>query len=351
MKNYLDEETYIDLKGGERRILETIKLTSFSEREIHLRNFPWFFGFDVHQNNSQFVNENFNKMDSLGVGLSIEKRFYGFMGMQGKVGYNSGKKNHLELSGLTGEMALPIHILKGITFSPLVGYFEGTLKETGREEEFFHDPQTITTPLPTLYYGGSIGLELSFGKPSARTPASSESTNLESTYTHTRNNYTRYAFHASVSMVKYEDDRLLKESLQFGLGFKLKLFASPLPAQIYVSDDPTPYTTQPINNNRIPAYTTDPDKNQHFNTPDIPPKNSYAIQIASYLQEEDAIQKAKTLKNKGLEAFHLPATIRGKKWFRVYVGSFETSSEAKEYNRQLIRQLGIKGGFVRRISH
>ena len=353
MKNYLNEETYIHLKGGERRILETIRLTSFSEREIHLRDFPLFLGFDIQQNNPQFVNKNFSQMNALGFGLFVEKRFYGWMGMQGKVGYNSGKKNHLELSGLTGEVALPIHILKSITFSPLVGYFEGNLKEINREEEFFHDPQTITTSVPTLYYGGNIGLELGFGKPSSpvRTPASSDSAaNLKSTYTHTRNNYTRYALNASVSMVKYEDDRFLKESLQFGLGFKMKLFATPLPAQIYVNDVPTPYTTPATNKNSIPP-SAKPHQNQHSNASDRPPRGSYSIQMASYPQEKDAIQKAKTLKNKGLEAFHLPASIGGKQWFRVYVGSFENVSDAMRYKMQVLKQHGIKDGFITKVSY
>ena len=234
MKNYMNEKTYVDLKGGKRKILETVRLTSFSEREIRLRDFPWFLGFSTHQSNTQFVSKNFNKTDSsesLGFGLSIEKRFYGFVGIQGKAGYNSEKRNHLELSGFTGEVAFPLHILKYITLSPLAGYLEGTLKETGRTEEFFHNPQTITTSLSTFYYGGSIGLDLGFGTSPffASSSASSPSgpSSQEPFYTHTRNNYTRYAFNASVSMVKYEDDRLLKESLQFGLGFKIKLFASP----------------------------------------------------------------------------------------------------------------------------
>ena len=354
MKNYLDYKTHVTLKGGERRILQSIKLTSFTEREIHLRDFPWFVGIDIHLNDTHFINEDFNKINAYGLGLFVEKRFYGHIGVQGKVGYNLGSKslgnkNKLDLSGFTAEVAVPIHAHKYIVVSPLIGYFAGTLKESrqGQEADNFADPDSLTsltTSIPTLYYGGRIGLEIGGGG-----SPSSGSGNGSSSST-SRNNYTRNAINIWAGMIKYQDDRFLKQSFQFGLGFKFKLFATPISAGVSEAaaagiggggganlnfgegersknSNPSLHTEQTSRGNKHSAVTE-------------PIKAKYAIQIASYTEEKDATLKVETFKNRGLESFYLQTNIKGKKWFRVYVGSFGTSSEAKEYNKTTNKTIG-----------
>ena len=75
----------------------------------------------------------------------------------------------------------------------------------------------------------------------------------------------------------------------------------------------------------------------------------YAIQISSYPQEKDAKQKVKSLNNKNIEAFFLPTYIKGQKWFRVYVGRFETLSNAKKNQKQLMEQLNIKDSLIKKL--
>ena len=362
-KNYLDHKTHITLKGGERKILETIKLTSFTEREIRLRDFPWFFGFDIHPTNTQFVNEDFNKINSYGFGLFAEKRFHGYIGVQGKVGYNLGNKDELDLSGFTVEASVPVHLHEYIVLSPLIGYFDGTLKESrqGQEEQESDNSANpnpnplanLTASIPTFYYGGRIGLELGGGAPSA--------VNVSS-----RNNYTRRAMSVWVGMIKYQDDRFLKQSFQFGFSFKFKLFATPILTGIseateagieggtganFSSEEGGSEDSNTSSHTEEAAAAEGETETSRIPSAVTPAKAKYAIQIASYPQETDAALKAETYRDRGLEAFYLPAEIKGQKWFRVYIGSFGSTSEAKEYNRQLIRQSGIKGGFVKRISH
>lgn len=61
------------------------------------------------------------------------------------------------------------------------------------------------------------------------------------------------------------------------------------------------------------------------------PNGRFTLQIGSYPAERDADDKIKVIAKAGLKAFARPAEIKGKgKWFRVYVGGFNSKEQAEE---------------------
>jgi len=74
----------------------------------------------------------------------------------------------------------------------------------------------------------------------------------------------------------------------------------------------------------------------------------YTVQVSSYNNEPDAVEHTKALKEKGFSAFYIPATIKGKTWFRVNVGLYANSKEADDYRKKIIGQ-DIKSAIVQKI--
>jgi cell division septation protein DedD len=65
----------------------------------------------------------------------------------------------------------------------------------------------------------------------------------------------------------------------------------------------------------------------------------YTIQISSFFQKEDAIHAATELREKGNLSFTSPALIPGKgRWYRVFIGSYESLREAKKTALELKKQ-------------
>ena len=53
---------------------------------------------------------------------------------------------------------------------------------------------------------------------------------------------------------------------------------------------------------------------------------------------------------KGFPAFPVEATIGGKTWYRVSVGSFKTQKEAITYRAQLLKQASLPSAIVQKIQ-
>lgn len=76
----------------------------------------------------------------------------------------------------------------------------------------------------------------------------------------------------------------------------------------------------------------------------------YTIQIASYPDEKAAQTHAADLVKKGFPAYPLEASVKGKTWYRVSVGSFKNRKDATEYRGQLMKQANISSAMVQKLD-
>jgi cell division septation protein DedD len=75
----------------------------------------------------------------------------------------------------------------------------------------------------------------------------------------------------------------------------------------------------------------------------------YTVQVGSYPEEKDAKTKAADLKGKGWNAFYLPATVKGKTWYRVLVGLFNNQESAKQFRSQFMKEANTQAAIVQKI--
>jgi cell division protein FtsN len=76
----------------------------------------------------------------------------------------------------------------------------------------------------------------------------------------------------------------------------------------------------------------------------------FTVQVASYPTAEAAKEHAGELVKKGFPAFPVEATISGRTWYRVSVGSFKTAKEATSYRAQLLKKADLQSAIVQRIQ-
>ena len=70
------------------------------------------------------------------------------------------------------------------------------------------------------------------------------------------------------------------------------------------------------------------------------PQSGWSIQVASYDTIKDADSRVKQLKSQGLKGYRVGALIRGKKWYRVRVGSYPNKAAAETARQRLLGSLG-----------
>jgi cell division septation protein DedD len=75
----------------------------------------------------------------------------------------------------------------------------------------------------------------------------------------------------------------------------------------------------------------------------------YTIQVASYANEDEAKAHASELKQKGWNAFYLPAEISSKTWFRVSIGLFTDQKSAGSFREELMKQSAISSSIIQKI--
>lgn len=70
-------------------------------------------------------------------------------------------------------------------------------------------------------------------------------------------------------------------------------------------------------------------------------QNSWILQASSSPREQDAQNLSKRLRSKGYKTEVKPVQVKGKTWFRVYVGPYTTAVATKEAATKLSRQEGL----------
>lgn len=75
----------------------------------------------------------------------------------------------------------------------------------------------------------------------------------------------------------------------------------------------------------------------------------YTIQVASYAMEAEAKAHASELKQKGWNAFYVPAEVSSKTWYRVSVGLFPDQKSAQSFRQELMKQSSISDAIVQKI--
>lgn len=75
----------------------------------------------------------------------------------------------------------------------------------------------------------------------------------------------------------------------------------------------------------------------------------FTVQVASYLTEDEAKTQAALLKNKGWNAFYIPANVSGKTVYRVSVGLFNNHNSAQSFRKDFIKETGMKGPIIQKI--
>ncbi|MCB0411215.1 MAG: SPOR domain-containing protein [Bdellovibrionales bacterium] len=75
----------------------------------------------------------------------------------------------------------------------------------------------------------------------------------------------------------------------------------------------------------------------------------FTVQVASYATEKEAQNHAKTLKDKGWNAFYIPAEVSGRTWYRVSVGLFDSSTSAKSFQDELRKEANITSSIIQKI--
>ena len=72
-----------------------------------------------------------------------------------------------------------------------------------------------------------------------------------------------------------------------------------------------------------------------------PAQGAWILQAASSTSEENSQNLSKRLRSKGYKTEVKPFQVKGKTWYRVYVGPFATDAATKEAAAKLSRQEGL----------
>lgn len=75
----------------------------------------------------------------------------------------------------------------------------------------------------------------------------------------------------------------------------------------------------------------------------------FTVQVASYDNEKDAQTYAQSLKTKGYTAYYIPADVKGKTYYRVSVGQFNTRKEAEDYRNVMIEKAVVTAAIVQKV--
>jgi len=69
-----------------------------------------------------------------------------------------------------------------------------------------------------------------------------------------------------------------------------------------------------------------------------PSQGEWTVQINAFPHERDAKNLAKSLADKGYDAYVMPVEVKGKAWYRVRVGHFATREKAKELQDTMVKK-------------
>lgn len=112
-----------------------------------------------------------------------------------------------------------------------------------------------------------------------------------------------------------------------------------------------------VANNAAPVEAAQPAAHNESRKPTALPKTvgsngavEFTVQVASYPTADAAKEHANELVKKGFPAFPVEATINGRVWYRVSVGSFKTMRDADSYRAQLLKQTELQSAIVQKIK-
>ena len=69
-----------------------------------------------------------------------------------------------------------------------------------------------------------------------------------------------------------------------------------------------------------------------------PSQGEWTVQVNAFPYERDAKNLAKSLTDKGYDAYVVPVEVKGKAWYRVRVGHFSTREKAKELQDTMVKK-------------
>jgi cell division septation protein DedD len=79
-------------------------------------------------------------------------------------------------------------------------------------------------------------------------------------------------------------------------------------------------------------------------------KMPYTLQFSSHATQDEAQTSVDSLKAKGAEGFIISADVKGKTWYRVCVGHFASTKDAKTFKDKLAPEIDAKTAFVQVIK-
>lgn len=68
-------------------------------------------------------------------------------------------------------------------------------------------------------------------------------------------------------------------------------------------------------------------------------KHPFSIQVASYINEKDAVSHVNELKAKKELVKYYPTFVRGQVWFKVYVGEFDSKEKAESFRKEFVKRV------------
>jgi cell division protein FtsN len=87
----------------------------------------------------------------------------------------------------------------------------------------------------------------------------------------------------------------------------------------------------------------------------LPPRQAFesngkfTVQVSSFADEAEAKQKSIDLKHQGYNAFYVPMEVRGKKWFRVSIGLFNSEMEARSLRQDYLKENPDSAAFIKKL--
>lgn len=106
------------------------------------------------------------------------------------------------------------------------------------------------------------------------------------------------------------------------------------------TETPTPSTPS-----TIPKTDSNTDSQRIQQIPSYPSIMKYNVFSGSYTHPTGAFSKVNTLKNHQIPSTVVEAYVHGRKWYRVYVGSFDDKASAQQYLNTLT-QKGFTDSFM-----
>lgn len=80
------------------------------------------------------------------------------------------------------------------------------------------------------------------------------------------------------------------------------------------------------------------------------PAGKYTVQVAAYAEEKEAQILSANLKSKGYSAFYVPANVKGRTWYRVGIGLFNSTQDAQSYRKDLLGKSVVSSAIVQKIA-